>query len=148
MNQQSAFDNQQSGYPITSRPIERAVPRTVLIAASSDSAFKSGSFVFAISSTCFAVTVPTLFLFGSADPFAMLAARFNSTAAGGVLVMNVYDRSTYTVTTTGMMRPSSFAVRALKFLQKSMMLTPCGPRAVPTGGAGLALAAAVLGLTR
>jgi len=40
------------------------VPRTVLTAASSDSAFKSGIFVFAISSTCFAVTVPTLFLFG------------------------------------------------------------------------------------
>src|SRR5581483_2844800 len=78
-----------SGYPITSSPIDRAVPRTVLIAASSDSAFKSGIFVLAISSTCFAVTVPTLFLFGSADPLAMFAARFSSTAAGGVLVMKV-----------------------------------------------------------
>src|SRR3989442_16014299 len=42
-----------------------------------------------------------------------------------------------------MMSPSSFAVRALKFLQKSMMLTPCGPSAVPTGGAGVALPAAL-----
>src|SRR4029453_539160 len=38
-----------------------------------------------------------------------------------------------------MMSPSSLAVFALKFLQKSMMLTPCGPSAVPTGGAGVAL---------
>src|SRR5512140_3569978 len=44
------------------------------------------------------------------------------------------------VITTGMIRPSwSFAdVFALNALQKSMMLTPCGPRAVPTGGAGVA----------
>src|SRR5688500_6735437 len=38
-----------------------------------------------------------------------------------------------------MIRPSSFAVRALKFLQKSMMFTPAWPRAGPTGGAGVAL---------
>src|SRR5918993_2951555 len=37
-----------------------------------------------------------------------------------------------------MIRPSCPAVFALKFLQKSMMLTPCGPSAVPTGGAGVA----------
>jgi hypothetical protein len=35
------------------------------------------------------VTVPTLFLLGSADPFAIFAERLSSTAAGGVLVMNV-----------------------------------------------------------
>src|SRR6266508_4210216 len=46
-----------------------------------------------------------------------------------------------------MMRPSSFAVRELKFLQKSMMLTPCGPSAVPTGGAGVALPAAIWSFT-
>src|SRR5437762_920731 len=125
----------------------RAVPATVFTAASSDSAFRSCILIFAISSTCFAVTVPTLFLFGSADHFAMLAARFRSTAAGGVFVMNEYDRSAYTVTTTGMIRPSSFAVFALKFLQKSMMFTPCGPSAVPTGGAGVALPAAIWSFT-
>src|SRR5437867_3630215 len=134
-------------YPMTSNPMDRAVPRTVLTADSSESQFRSGSFVLAMSSTCFAVTVPTLFLFGSADPLAMFAARFSSTAAGGVFVMNVYERSAYTVTTTGMMRPSSFAVLALKFLQKSMMLTPCGPSAVPTGGAGVALPAAIWSFT-
>src|SRR3954469_4500609 len=34
--------------------------------------------------------------------------------------------------------PRMDSVWALYALQKSMMLTPCGPRAVPTGGAGVA----------
>src|SRR5688572_19624438 len=45
-----------------------------------------------------------------------------------------------------MMSPSSFAVRALKALQKSMMLTPACPSAGPTGGAGVALAAGICSL--
>src|SRR5262249_21166287 len=72
---------------------------------------------------------------------------FSRIDAGGVLVMKLYERSEYTVTTTGMMRPSSFAVFALKFLQKSMMLTPWGPSAVPTGGAGVAFPAAIWSFT-
>src|SRR6266545_1513397 len=51
------------------------------------------------------------------------------------------------VTTTGMISPSSFAVFALKFLQKSMMFSPCGPSAVPTGGAGVALPAGICSFT-
>src|ERR1700722_4960353 len=47
------------------------------------------------------------------------------------------------VTRTGKIIPSgSFCVLALNCLQKSMMLTPWGPSAVPTGGAGVALPAA------
>src|ERR1019366_1157764 len=46
-----------------------------------------------------------------------------------------------------MMSPASFAVFALKALQKSMMLTPCGPSAVPTGGAGVALPAGICSFT-
>src|SRR6185503_16944156 len=46
-----------------------------------------------------------------------------------------------------MMSPSSLAVLALKFLQKSMMFSPCGPSAVPTGGAGVALPAAICSFT-
>src|SRR5215510_8916731 len=46
-----------------------------------------------------------------------------------------------------MIRPSSFAVFELKFLQKSMMFTPCGPSAVPTGGAGVALPAEICSFT-
>src|SRR5215203_1239263 len=37
-----------------------------------------------------------------------------------------------------MMVPRMDSVAALYALQNSMMLTPCGPRAVPTGGAGVA----------
>src|SRR5262245_19072513 len=80
-------------HPITSIPIDRAVPATDFMADSSESQFRSGSLIFAMSSTCLRVTVPTLFLFGSADPFARFAARLSSTDAGGVLVMKVYDRS-------------------------------------------------------
>src|SRR5215472_6278607 len=39
------------------------------------------------------------------------------------------------------MPSGSLAVLALNCLQKSMMFKPCGPRAVPTGGAGVALPA-------
>src|SRR6476620_185590 len=46
-----------------------------------------------------------------------------------------------------MIRPSSLAVLALKFLQKSMMFRPCGPSAVPTGGAGVAFPAAIWSFT-
>src|SRR5438105_7129784 len=48
-----------------------------------------------------------------------------------------------------MIRPSwSFAdVFALNALQKSMMFTPCWPRAGPTGGAGVALPAGICNFT-
>src|SRR6187401_3063032 len=42
------------------------------------------------------------------------------------------------VISTGMTFPRMDSVWALYALQKSMMLTPWGPRAVPTGGAGVA----------
>src|SRR5690349_3160598 len=59
-----------------------------------------------------------------------------STAAGGVFVTNVNERSSYTVISTGIVVPMSFAVWALNALTNSMMLMPCWPRAGPTGGAG------------
>src|SRR5215469_5509451 len=48
-----------------------------------------------------------------------------------------------------MIKPSwSFAeVLALNALQNSMMLTPCGPSAVPTGGAGVAFPAGICNFT-
>src|ERR1700732_4611950 len=43
------------------------------------------------------------------------------------------------LTSTGTIMPSgSLDVLALNCLQKSMIFTPCGPSAVPTGGAGVA----------
>src|SRR5437762_915915 len=115
-------------------------------AASSSRAFKSLRLVFTMSMTCLRVTLPTLVLFGSFEPAAMLAAFFNRTAAGGLLVMNVNDLSLKTVITTGRMSPACFCVAALNSLQNAMMFTPRGPRAVPTGGAGLACPAGICSL--
>src|SRR5207253_554969 len=115
-----------------------AVPATTSIAWSTSRAFRSGVFVSASWRTCSRRRRPTLSRFGSADPFSRLRASLISTAAGGVFVMKVNDRSSKTVISTGMMRPFSCAVCALNALQNSMMLTPCWPSAGPTGGAGFA----------
>src|SRR5580698_4844256 len=48
--------------------------------------------------------------------------------------------------TTGMTIPAWSLVAALNSLQKAMMLTPCWPRAGPTGGAGLACPAGICNL--
>src|SRR5689334_18677560 len=117
-------------------------------AASSLRAFRSLDFVFTISITCLRVTLPTLVLLGSFEPAAMLAAFFKRTAAGGLLVMKVEDLSLKTVITTGRMSPACFWVAALNSLQKAMILTPRGPSAVPTGGAGLAWPAGIWSLIR
>ena len=71
----------------------RAVPSTIRIAASTSAAFKSSSFVSAISLTCSVVTVPTFLVFGSPEPKSIPAACFNKIEAGGVLVSNVNERS-------------------------------------------------------
>src|SRR5579864_1283267 len=127
----------------------RAVPSTERMADSRSKQFRSGILILAISSTCFLVILPTFVLCGSADPFARFTARLTSTGTGGVLVMNVNERSEKIVITTGMIRPSWSLpdVLALNALQKSMMLTPCGPNAVPTGGAGVALPAGICNFT-
>ena len=75
------------------------------------------------------------------------AASRSRTAVGGVLVMKVNDRSSKMVISTGMIVPRWASVWALYILQKSMMLTPWGPRAVPTGGAGVAAPAGIWILT-
>ena len=59
-----------------------------------------------------------------------------STAAGGTLVMKVNERSSKTVTSTGVIVPLPAWVCALNALQNSMMLMLAPPRAGPTGGAG------------
>ena len=108
-------------------------------AASRSAAVRSGSFAFAISSTCLRVTLPTFSVFGRLEPDWMPAAFFSRIDAGGVFVMKVKVRSEYAVMTTGIGRPgSSFCVAALNALQNSMMFRPRWPRAGPTGGDGLA----------
>ena len=87
------------------------------------------------------LTLPTLFLFGTPEPLSIFAAFLRRIEAGGVLVMNVKERSAYAVMSTGMMRSPCCAVRALNSLQNCMMFNPCWPSAGPTGGAGFALPA-------
>ena len=69
--------------------------------------------------------MPTLLRFGSPEPLSSPIACLISTAAGGVFVMNVNERSSKTVISTGMIVPVSCWVCALNALQNSMMFTPC-----------------------
>src|SRR5881397_1592775 len=110
----------------------------ILAAWSMSRALRSGIFVSAIRFTCSRERRPTLIRFGSPDPLSSRSASLIRTAAGGVFVMNVNERSSKTVISTGVIRPFWSAVCALNALQNSMMFTPCWPSAGPTGGAGLA----------
>src|SRR3989304_350542 len=87
-------------YPSTLIPMLLAVPSMVFIAASIVPAVMSGIFRRAISSTCRLVTVPTLSLFGTLEPFSAPMAFKRSVEAGGVFVMNENVLSAYTVMTT------------------------------------------------
>src|SRR5918998_2416528 len=120
----------------------RAVPSMVLMALSRLVVFKSGILVLAISSILAREIVPTFSRFGLPEPLGTPAAFFKRSAAGGVLVSKVKERSAKTVMTTGIFKSGSIcAVLALNALQNSMMLTPCWPSAGPMGGAGLAFPA-------
>ena len=66
---------------------------------------------------------------------------------GSFFVMNVNERSSKTVISTGMTRPACLAVLSLNSLTKAMILTPAWPSAGPTGGAGLAFPATTCSLT-
>ena len=61
----------------------------MLIAASTDAAFKSGILSSAIFCNSALEMVATFVLFGTADPDLSLQAFFSNTAAGGVLVMKL-----------------------------------------------------------
>src|SRR3954464_121218 len=61
--------------------------------------------------------------------------------------MKVNDLSVKIVISTGRI-VSWPCVRELNSLQKAMMLMPCGPSAVPTGGAGLAFPAGIWSFTK
>src|SRR2546427_7702 len=87
-----------SHYPITSRPIDRAVPDTVLIAASSDWAFKSGialpAAIWSFTTACifFAMCGGYLFLLcGGAPPPPSVAARLTLAAVIPTTIRSVND---------------------------------------------------------
>ncbi len=61
-------------------PMERAVPLMLLIAVSTEAAFKSGIFCVAISRTCFSVTLPIFSLcLACRNPSRSPAAFFSRT---------------------------------------------------------------------
>src|SRR5690606_20461252 len=82
-----------------STPIERAVPSMDRMQASMDAALVSLSLISAISRTCALVSLPILSLLGRGEPEPPLpdvlrpSAFLMRTPAGGVLVMNVKERS-------------------------------------------------------
>ena len=123
------------------------MPATCFLAASRSLALRSGILVWAISVSCFSVIVPTTSRPGVSDAFSSPAAARSRTGVGGVLVMKVNERSSKMVISTGTIVPRWLSVWELYILQKSMMLTPWGPRAVPTGGAGVAFPAAIWSFT-
>ncbi len=74
-------------------PIERAVPAMIFMAASVSLALRSGALVSAISRNCCCVILATLVLLGVPEPDGTPAAFYSRSAAGGVLVINVKERS-------------------------------------------------------
>src|SRR5205807_5315348 len=60
-------------------------------------------------------------------------------AAGGVLVTKLNERSSKIVISAGITMPAWLAVRSLYSFRNAIMLMPCWPSAGPTGGAGVAL---------
>ena len=71
----------------------RAVPLTERMAASMSKQFRSGILILAISSTCFGGDLADLGLVRFRRTLGQITARLISTGTGGVLVMNVNDRS-------------------------------------------------------
>src|SRR5262249_52171103 len=77
----------------TSMPMDRAVPSTWATASSSSIAFRSGILVSAMRRTWSLVTEPTFSMRGFWAPFSTPEACLRRNVVGGVLVMNVNDRS-------------------------------------------------------
>ena len=78
---------------VTVIPMLRAVPATMLIAASTLAALRSGIFSSAILRISSLLMLATLSRWGTPEPCSMLQAFLSRTAAGGVLVTkDVYKR--------------------------------------------------------
>src|ERR1035437_4901398 len=109
----------------------------VRTAASMSAAVRSFILVFAISSSCARVILPTLVFKGLAEPLSSLTAFLINTDDGGDLITKVKLLSAKAVITTGSGRPGSIPwVWALNALQNSMIFKPRWPNAGPIGGDG------------
>src|SRR2546429_8397276 len=93
-------------------------------AASSLPAFKSLRLVFTMSMTCLRVTLPTLVLFGSLEPAAILAAFFKRTAAGRLFGIKLKGFFFLTGVPTGRKGAGFFLGGALNFFAKAQVFSP------------------------
>src|SRR5437773_1761962 len=93
-------------YSMTSRPIDRAVPSIIFIAASGSYAFRSLRFSSTIWRSCCRVTRPIFSRFGFAEPLSTPAARFSSWTAGGVFSTKEKLRSSKMVISAGTTSPA------------------------------------------
>src|SRR5207302_490279 len=134
-------------YASTATPMLRAVPSMIRSAPSTLVAFRSFILSSAISRSLTRLSVPTEPLPAVPEPLSTLSAFLIRSDAGGVFRTNVNERSSKMVISTGITRPACWAVRSLYSFTNPMMLTPCWPRAGPTGGAGVALPAGSCNLT-
>src|SRR5713226_1202542 len=100
-------------YSMTSRPIDRAVPSIIFMAASVSNALRSLRLVSTMVRSCCRVTRPIFSRFGFGDPFSTPAARLSRFTVGGVLRTNVKDRSSKIVISAGTTSPAWAAVRSL-----------------------------------
>src|SRR5690606_16768557 len=134
----ATFAQLRHAQPSTVMPIDRAVPSITFMAASMFRELRSSIFSSAILRTWSRLIVPTLFLFGSPEPFSTPAASLISTAAGELFPSNVNERSLKTVTITPTTFPLSWAVAALNCWMNCPGFTPLAPSTGPSGGAGVA----------
>src|SRR3981081_2439505 len=100
----------------------RAAPSVMRIAALMSLAFKSFIFVSAISRTLARLIVPALVRPGVWLPFSMPAAFLIRSAAGGVLVTKLNERSSKIVISAGMTMPDWLAVRSLYSFKNAIIL--------------------------
>src|SRR6185312_2920170 len=88
-----AFSDCHDRYSCTVRPIERAEPSIIFIAASISLALRSFIFCSAISRICFLVTEPTMSRPGVLEPLSSFAAFLRKKDTGGVFISKVKERS-------------------------------------------------------
>src|SRR5438105_8981453 len=92
-------------YSLTATPMLRAAPSIMRIAASMSLAFRSFILISAISRTFARGIVPAVARPSVPLPFSMLAAFLIRSAAGGVLVTKLNERSSKIVISAGMTMP-------------------------------------------
>src|SRR5215472_18194640 len=104
-------------YSWTATPMLRAAPSIMRIADSMSLAFRSFILISAISRTLLRLMVPTMARPAAPLPLSTPAAFLIRSAAGGVLVTKLNERSSKIVISAGMIDPDWLAVRSLYSLR-------------------------------